>query len=309
MNSVKPILISAGVAAVTLCTCLNSQAAKWSVPKDFATIQAAIDSASVADGDTILVAKGSHAGAFVTKSVVIQGVGQAVIDSGPPHSSGLIMGFRLFAGSDGAVISQLRFEVDLAIMNGAAVNDVTVDHCTFLNAVQAISNWSGSGWEITHNVITDLRTRNGGGIGILIGDYSGGIVQNNIVAHNVVSGTLHVFATDGGGYDGSGIVLYADFRWGRDGADELSNNYVLYNKIALASDTPDVVDVNAVELTDTGDLATVIFDNVVAFNDWRGTTQQLLLTPESLADVNLISRNLGDNRGHGLHPSLLRPVE
>ncbi|MCK7483383.1 MAG: hypothetical protein M0C28_44855 [Candidatus Moduliflexus flocculans] len=67
------------------------------------------------------------------------------------------MGFRFLAGSDGASINHLVFEVDLAIMNGAAVSDVTIDHCTFRNAVQAVSNWRGNGWAISHNGIIDLR--------------------------------------------------------------------------------------------------------------------------------------------------------
>jgi len=284
----------------------------WYVPGDFATIQEAIDSSLVANGDTILVGPGSHAGAFVTKAVQIKGEGGAVIDSGPMHPAGLSQGFRLFAGSDGTVISHLRFEVDLAIMNGAAVNDVTVTHCTFVNTIQGVSNWGGSGWTISHNDVTDLRTRNGGGIAILIGDRyatSGGL-KGNVVSHNKISGVLHVDPNDGGGYNGTGIVLYADFRWGFLGAIAIADNRVVQNKISLVSDTPDVVDVAAIELTDSRDDAgadPVIFDNAIGFNDLRGTVLQMALTPESLADVNDISRNLGDNRGHGLHPSLFGP--
>jgi len=36
----------------------------------------------------------------------------------------------------------------------------------------------------------------------------------------------------------------------------------------------------------------------------RGTRTQIVLTPDTLDEVNAISRNLGDNRGHGLHPSV-----
>lgn len=284
----------------------------WYVPGDFATIQEAIDSTLVANGDTILVGPGSHAGALVTKAVEIKGEEGAVIDSGPMHPAGLSQGFRLFAGSDGTVISHLRFEVDLAIMNGAAVNDVTVTHCTFVNTIQGVSNWGGSGWMISHNEVTDLRTRNGGGIAILIGDRyaTPGGLEGNVVSHNRISGVLHVDPNDGGGYNGTGIVLYADFRWGFPGAIAIADNRVAHNKISLVSDTPDVVDVAAIELTDSrddADVDPVIFDNAIGFNDLRGTALQMALTPESLADVNDISRNLGDNRGHGLHPSLFGP--
>ncbi|NIV35238.1 MAG: hypothetical protein GWN58_39020 [Anaerolineae bacterium] len=82
------------------------------------------------------------------------------------------------------------------------------------------------------------------------------------------------------------------------------------NKISLGSDTPDVVDIAAIELTDTRDdpaLEQVVFGNSVGFNDLRGTTLGIVLTPESLEGINHISRNLGDNRGQGLHPSVFIP--
>jgi hypothetical protein len=262
-----------------------------------------------------VVGPGNFAGAFVTKSVEIKGIGGAVIDSGPAHSSGQFQGFRLMAGSAGTIISHLTFTVDLAIMNGGAVGNVTVSHCTFLDTVQAISNWRGNGWEISHNVITDLQTSCGGGIGIFIGDYTGGVVEDNVVSHNKISGVLHVGgwyedpSQEQGGYAGSGIVLYADFRDGSAGAAEISKNRVVNNKVSLVSDTPGLVDVVAIELTDTRDDPTklVISGNAIGFNDMRGTTDQLVLTPEALSDVNSISRNLGKNRGQGLHPSLFGP--
>ncbi len=192
-------------------------------------------------------------------------------------------------------------------MNGTAVNDVSVNQCTFLNSIQAISNWCGSSWNIDHNEIIDLRTRNGGGIGILIGDYSGGYVYDNVVAHNKISGTLHVDPDDGGGYCGTGIVLYADFRWGVARDLAIAYNRVMKNKVSLVIDTPNVVDVVAFELTDTRDDASadpVLSENSIGFNDFRGTADQIALTPWDLDLYNNISRNLGDNRGHGLHPKV-----
>jgi hypothetical protein len=156
------------LAATILCIVpLSSFGAEWRVPGNFATIKAAIDSSSVVAGDKIIVEPGEHAGAFVTKAVEIKGEDGAAITSGPAHENGLIMGFRMLAGSDGCSINHLRFTVDFPIMNGAAVNDVSVSQCAFVNSVQAVSNWRGNSWQITHNEITDLRTRNGGGIGIL----------------------------------------------------------------------------------------------------------------------------------------------
>ncbi|MBN1450931.1 MAG: right-handed parallel beta-helix repeat-containing protein [Anaerolineales bacterium] len=311
MKKLTTILLLLALLALPM-TALAKAGNVWHVPGDFATIQEAIDSPNVLAGDTIFVGPGNHAGALVNKAVKIKGQGGAIIDSGPMHPAGLSMGLRLLAGSDGAEISHLQFQVDLAIMNGDGVDNVTVSHNTFINSIQAISNWRGSGWTISHNDITDLRTRNGGGIGILIGDYSGGTVSGNVISQNKINGTLHVYSGDGGGYQGSGIVLFADFRWGGAGAAEIKNNYVTKNKISLVSDTPLVVDIVAFELTDSRDNISaipfpVIFDNAIGFNDFRGTALQITLTPDELADYNNISRNLGDNRGHGLHPSIFKP--
>ncbi len=291
---------------------------QWLVPGDFPTIQAAINSPGVLPGDTIQVGPGSHNGALVTKKVQIKGLDGAVINNGPLHGSGMNQGFRLLAGSDGSSISHLIFKTDLSIMNGAAVKNVAVEHNTFLSSVQAVSNWRGSGWKISHNDIVDLRTRNGGGIGILVADYTGGIVENNVVSHNKISGTLYVGGGytnpdwEQGGYNGSGIVLYADFRWGYLGAKEIKNNSVVQNHISMTSTKPQLVDIVAIELTQAyggplpDPMPVVIFDNSIGFNDLRGTTLQLDITP-GLENYNNISRNLGDNRGHGLHPSLFSP--
>lgn len=284
----------------------------WQVPGDFATIQDAVNSPAVMAGDTITVGPGNHAGALLTKSLEIKGSGNAVINSGPLHPAGLVQGFRLFTGSDGAVISNLQFEVDLAIINADPVHDVTVSHNTFINAIQAVSAWRGSDWTISHNDIQDLRTRCGGGIGILIGDYSAGTVTGNVVSHNKISGTLHVSPGDCGGYDGTGIVIYADFRFGRIGTTAITENYVTHNEVSLTSDNPSLVDVVAFELTDTRDNPNavpypVIFDNAIGFNDFRGTQWQISITPADLENHNSLSRNLGSNRGHGLHPSVFSP--
>ncbi|MHC4478868.1 MAG: right-handed parallel beta-helix repeat-containing protein [Planctomycetota bacterium] len=324
-------LLTISVITLLVVTLSNmANAATWNVPGDFAEIQDAMDSISVLDGDTILVGPGNHYGAYVDKAVEIKGEGGAVVNDGPLHPAGLTMGFRLLAGSAGATFSHLAFTVDLAIMNGARVGDVTVDHCTFTNTVQAVSNWGGNGWQISHNVINDLKTRNGGGIGILVADWAGGIVKDNVVSHNKIAGILHVGGwyedpdTESGGYNGSGIVVYADFRWGWPGATEISNNRIVKNSVSMVLDDPrtlpvpdeNKVDIVAFELTQSyypddppgypdplPEENVVIKNNTIGFNDWRGTVLQLNITL-GLEEYNQISRNLGDNRGHGIHPKV-----
>jgi len=315
----KALVISFGILFLVICATSDGLAkAKkpWKVPGDFATIQAAIDSVKVVDGDVIQVGPGYFAGATITKAVEIKGIGGATINDGPfpwpgqrPFKAGFYFTGISGAGS-GATITNLKFEVIEFPVFSRGANDITVTQCYMLNPIQGITNWSGSRWQINHNEIVDLQCYNGGGIGILVADRSAtkGGVNGNVVSHNKISGILHV--TGGGGYSGTGIVVYADFRWGYPGALEMAFNQVTKNTISLESDTPDVVDVVAFELTDTRDAAMslppAIHDNSIGFNDFRGTANQIAITPEDLALYNSISRNLGENRGHGLHPSLFR---
>jgi len=275
------------------------------LPDDYTTIQDAIEDTECVK---IIVGSGEWDGALVDRPVEITSEGNAIINNGPAHSSGLIQGFRLLAGSDGTIISHLQFEVDFPVMNGEGVDNVTISHNSMINSIQGVSNWVGSNWSINHNDIRDLRTRCGGGIGILVGSFTGNSANDNVISHNDISGTLFVDPNDCGGYNGTGIVLYADYRWGRNGGP-LTGNRVVNNKVSLVSDTPDLVNVVAIELTDTRDDENIhdIVGNAIGFNDLRGTTEQIALTPSNLDESNDISRNLGDNRGHGLHPSLFGP--
>lgn len=282
-------------------------AAGWEVPSDFPTIQAAIDSTAVINGDKITVSAGNHAGALITKSVEIKGADGAIIDSGPAHASGMVIGFRMLDGSNGATISHLTFEVDLPIISSLVIDDVTITQNTLKNPVQGITNWGGSRWEISHNSILGLKARNGGGIGIIVGVYNGGEVTENVISHNTISGILQVPATDGGGYNGTGIVLYSDFRWGRSGG-ELSLNRVVKNTVAMSANdlSGKGVDIVAYEMSESRDIVgtPVITANAIGFNNFRGTVLQIVLMPTSLDEVNDISRNLGENRGHGLAPKV-----
>lgn len=314
----KRFLTLCAVMTFVLALGGTAQAASWDVPGDFATIQAAMDSALVIDGDRIMVGAGNHAGAIVTKAVEIKGGGGATIDSGPllaPHmpcgTIVLNIGFFFPGGGtgSGATISHLNFEGVAFPVFSRGADNVTVTQGTMSDPVQGVTNWSGNSWEVSHNQITDLRSANGGGIGIIVADSSGGVVKDNVISHNKLAGTLHVAACDGGGYAGSGIVLFADWRYGRSGAENISDNRIVKNKVGLVSDGPDIVDVNAMELTEAlNPGGIVIKDNAVGFNDFRGTASQVVLSPAGLDNpVNKISRNLGENRGHGLHPSVFGP--
>lgn len=326
----KKLITICAVVALVFALSTTTKAETWYVPYDFGTIQEAIDWDEVVGGDTILVGPGNHAGATVTKAVEIKGTGGAVIDYGPMYASKYITGFYFRDGAgNGATISHLSFEMlDLPIYS-RDTDDVTVDHCTFTSPNQAISNWNGNGWNISHNVINGLRTMNGGGLGIFIGTRAPeeSTANNSLVVHNKVTGQVVVpqeeidqYNQPGAspGYAVAGICLYSDRRYGRE-AGPIIENRILKNKVAISSNNPSHHWPVGIELTDGGLKHLVppvldLLDNKVGFNDVRGMleveggTPIALVPDDSVADNNIISRNLGDdisNRGHGLHPQVL----
>lgn len=278
----------------------------WTVPGDFATIQEAIDSEDVLPGDTIRVGPGSFAGAYVTKGVHIKGKGQTVIDSGPAGPFGGTFGFYLPAGSDGASFSHLTFTVYLGIYAYPA-NDVTIEHCRFLDPFQAITNWGGSNWHIHHNTIVNVITvgevwneETGatgiGGTPIVIGgrEDGAGTVQNNVVSHNTVTGEV-LFAPEDDGTEGGiyGIIVAAI-----PGAEAVSGNLFSHNEIDLVSNDPELREVTAFGLLDwrapgaVPSSCELIYDNIITLNDLRGPDHQFEVYPEALWDCNTIARNL-----------------
>ena len=127
-------------------------------------------------------------------------------------------------------------------------------------------------------------------------------MQHNLVAHNKISGTLHVDPNDGGDYFGWASRCSPDFRAARLGAKSLAYNRVVKNSVALVSDTPGVVDVEAFELAigvnedaDPSVYADVIHDNEVVFNDFSGTENHIGFWPAVVEANNSLFLNLGEN--------------
>ena len=292
-------LTMALAAAFVLAIPGMSLAETWTVPGDFATIQKAINSSDVVDGDEIEVGPGYFYGARITKSVTLRGSGRTYITNGPRPWRGrnLNAGF-LFRGKkaengSGAKIFDFIFQgVDFSVFASqwsAVVSNVTVQHCTMENAVQAITMWHADDWDVQYNKIVDLEAINGGGIGIVVGTYSGDDAFENLVANNEITGTVYVDPDDRGGYNAAGILLVSDNRGKRRGG-LVEGNLVQHNRIALVSDTPGVVPVVGVELTDTRGWvrSSSVTDNEVTDNDLSGTADDVLLEPLKLDDVNTV---------------------
>jgi len=201
-------------------------------------IQDAIDDAS--PGDTINVHAGTYAGAVVDKDVAISGVSgvASIITSGVPYKVGgtLYTAFRIDDTAGGAEISDFTISCNssegfyFAVFSRNA-DDVIVDSLTVNDAVQGITNWGGSNWEITNNVLNNTEAAGGGGIAIWLGalpNYpvcSGNLVQNNTI-------TAMATAPD---YTCPGIGIGLDLRWGAyddlTGSEDISNNQILNNTI------------------------------------------------------------------------------
>ncbi|MBN1693304.1 MAG: right-handed parallel beta-helix repeat-containing protein, partial [Dehalococcoidales bacterium] len=210
----------------------GSQGSPW------ATIQYAITQA--VDGDRIHVAAGEYAGAIVDKNVSVSGeaAGSSIITSGVPYKeddSGHFSAFRPEA--DGAEIRNFTINcdpapgIDLPIY-AVGVNYVTVDSLIINDdgALQGITNWGGSHWVITNNIITKTVASGGGGIGIFLGAKATQQCVGNLVQFNQINATATAET-----YSCPGICLSFDTRYGGyeliDGSEDISGNQILGNTI------------------------------------------------------------------------------
>lgn len=291
----------------------------------YTTIQGAVDDAL--PGDTIAVCTGTYVGATLDKTVHIEARGNVIINDGPNSHSFLRAGF-LFPGEgagSGSTIRGFRFEgtpqygyvddghLDFPIFSRGSDN-VTIERNVMMDSLQAITNWHGSGWTIRYNKIENLWVLCGGGIGILVGSVYGTPANNNLIAHNTIEADV---SPDCGFYTTSGITVYSDTRWGASGGP-IEENYVLHNRSQVTGTwvnpgTQEVLPAaDGFEITDGGLLSDYPFNgdgepdvtgNTVAFNDFRGSSIEMLFYPEEAEDNNIVSRNLGMNRGQGEAPA------
>lgn len=204
------------------------------------TIQHAVDIA--VDGDVINVAAGTYTGAIVDEDLNIIGAvgGGSIINTGVLYKTGssLKTAFRLNANADGAEIRNFTINCDETSLFYFAVfartvDNVIIDGLTVSGAVQGISNWGGSYWEITNNNMIQTVASGGGGIAIFLGALAGTgypICSNNLVQNNTIDASA--MATT---YSCPGICLSLDVRYGGygnlTGGEVVSDNEILDNHI------------------------------------------------------------------------------
>lgn len=209
--------------------------------KSYAGIQAAIDNASL--GDSIYVGPGVYDGVIVDEGVVVAGEpdGSSVIISGVPYKEGNDSHNSAFRPeADGAEIRNFTVECDVEEgfdlgVYAVEVDSIIVDSLTINSdgTVQGITNWGGSGWTITNNVITSTVASGGGGIGIYLGAKAQQQCNLNLVQYNQVNATATAET-----YSCPGICLAFDTRYGQyaliDGSESLIGNQILDNVITAS---------------------------------------------------------------------------
>lgn len=189
------------------------------VPKDFPTIQQAVDKGTA---PVIEVAAGTWAGAVVDRPVSILGAPGASITRGVKIRPGARAAFGLTGAADGAEIHGFHVDcttraLDLGVyasvprLDGAA-QSVVVAHNTFEGCVQGITNAGspvatcsapvdgGSYWVIENNVFDGFPTvtdtgGTGGGIGVMVFNATGADIVNNRFQGQVQD--THRFSTTG----------------------------------------------------------------------------------------------------------------
>ncbi|MGD2248540.1 MAG: NosD domain-containing protein [Candidatus Methanofastidiosia archaeon] len=236
----KTIVIVVFLSVIVSVVNISSVAsATINVPGDYATIQAAVNNAH--DGDTIVVASGTYAGATIDKNVTISGAsdGSSIITSGVHYGGGhptLETAFLLDTGSDGAAIQNFTINCDqltdffFAVFS-RGIDNITVNSLTVNDTIQGITNWGGSGWIITNNTVIDYQPAGGGGIAIWVGvNTTHPVANGNIIENNTLTTSVPGAAT----FTCPAISLAFDDRSGGEtGNEELFNNKILNNTITV----------------------------------------------------------------------------
>jgi hypothetical protein len=223
-------------------------AATLRVPRDFPTIQQAVDAA--VPGDEIRVMSGRWCGATLTKRLELRGQGNATIVGCPAPAPALFgtlrIGFFLPDGLasgttirnfdfDGAGVSNANLDPLSFAVFARNADNVTLEQNGVVGTIQAITNTSGDGWSVMHNRIQDLTAFTcdgfcGGGDAIVFQerDTSAGRRTGNEASHNMIDGQIPDGLDE---FSVVGIVVF-----GQDGLVASNNRFAIPDNPAAAGE-------------------------------------------------------------------------
>ena len=263
------------------------------VPDDFPTIQAAVDAASPAGGDVVMVGPGEYAGAVITNPVKIVGSGDDTrITSGTFLFGG--DAFMLLGDAfnvDGTEIGNLTIEYEGLLWGvyGFMGDYVTISNVTVKNALFGIDNWNGNGWTIVHNTVDGLQAPVGATEVIAAGIRAIGTSSNNTIAHNYVyhEGVAATPVPAAEIWGGIGVVGFGD---------PIVNNNIHHNQVQVS--VPDTACFNFV-LADYGawlfGLPVSMIDNKVHHNLSWGDCPGLSFFSEDVSEYTRFHHNQWEN--------------
>jgi hypothetical protein len=306
----------ASVAAITAFVSLSgavAQAAVVRVPEDFATIQAAINSASV--GDTIRVGPGIWCGATITKTLDLFGEDGATIIGcgsnpalgpfrigfffpGTPDASGTTIRHFVFDGEGVSNQSPGNFDPLSFAVFARDTDNIVIAQNRVIGTVQSFTNTRGSGWSVNHNVIEDLTVFTcdglvtcGGGDGIVFQDRdTGGPRQtDNTAMFNDISGTvpdnLELFSM-------AGIIIL-----GAEDGTVIQNNRIAIPGNPMAAGEGHAIRVSDVCCGGAAGFQTVI-NSVIVRNDGRNSEFAVVIDLDSGGGTgNTVGTTLRGNFG------------
>lgn len=266
------------------------------VPKDYSTIQAAVDAAL--PGEKIIVAPGEYAGATITKPIELSGAGEHTkITSGSPTfaNAGFYVQLNQQGPSDSGVkITHFTFESQAGSTPSGMFAGVVVRALNYLGGqrsfhVEVARNVFRSGFygvyllncahcAVTLNEIVDVLTPV-----MLWGVLANGESSENTITFNTIRSSVETANT---GYARcAGIWLNAIE------AGSVSKTLIAHNRIVRTGGTPANP---AYAISFTASAGSAVQDNQIQLNDFRGSDNAVGASPLSLLALNEIGFNLGD---------------
>jgi hypothetical protein len=300
-STFRAALVASTLCALMLGAATSSSAAPKGirVPQDYPTIQAAVNAAPA--GAIIHVGKGNWCGATISTQVDLEGDGVATIigcASSPVESfdGSLRIGFVLQNNASGTTIRNFTFngqgwsgtnhsplaEGIRSRISPNVIDNVVVDHNTFLGGVAGVTCNGGSSWLVDHNVFSGYSINpdpanffGGYAIGFQVLPPSTTRATDNEASYNTISTTVA-----NGIVPGMFFILSPDIAFVGVFADSQDGLILRNNKISIASN-PAVADGGDGAGMLVGDFSSSNFlttTNTVIFNnDGRGSAYALII--------------------------------